>query len=46
MGSVEEFFVAFFSLLEMLKRGVVIALQKGLFDTISVWKNGSYKIAQ
>jgi len=46
MGSVEEFFVAFFSLLEMLKRGVVIALQKNLFDTISVWKNGSYKIAQ
>jgi len=46
IGSVEEFFVAFFSLLEMVKRGVVIALQKRLFDTISVWKNGSYKIVQ
>ncbi len=46
LDSAEEFLVAFFSLLDMVKRGVIIALQKRLFDTISVWKNGKYKIAQ
>jgi len=46
LDSTEEFLVAFFSLLDMVKRGIIIALQKRLFDTISVWKNGKYKIAQ
>lgn len=46
LDSIEEFLVAFFSLLDMVKRGIIIALQKRLFDTISVWKNGKYKIAQ
>ncbi len=46
LDSTEEFLVAFFSLLDMVKRGIIIVLQKRLFDTISVWKNGKYKIAQ
>jgi len=39
LDSIEEIIVSFFALLEMIKQHTVIAIQKRLFDTISVWKN-------
>jgi len=38
LDSVEEILVSFFTILEMVKRKSIIAIQKGLFDTISIWK--------
>lgn len=38
LDSVEEILVSFFTILEMVKRKTIIAIQKGLFDTISIWK--------
>ncbi len=39
LDSIEEVLVSFFTLLEMVKRNLVVAIQKKLFDSISVWKN-------
>ena len=39
LDSIEEIVVCFFALLEMIKQRMVIAVQKFLFDKISVWKN-------
>lgn len=39
LDSIEEILVSFFTLLEMIKQKMIIAVQKGLFDTISVWKH-------
>lgn len=39
LDTIEEVLVSFFTLLEMVKRSLVIAIQKKLFDSISVWKN-------
>ncbi len=38
LDSIEEVLVSFFTLLEMVKQRMIIAIQKSLFDTISVWK--------
>ncbi len=35
--SIEAALVAFFCLLELVKSGIAIAVQKGLFDSIEVW---------
>jgi len=39
LKSIEDILVSFFTLLEMIKRRVIFAVQKQLFDTISVWKS-------
>lgn len=39
LDTIEEILVSFFALLEMVKRRLVVAVQKRVFDTISVWKN-------
>jgi len=39
LETIEEVLVSFFTLLEMVKRRLVVAVQKKLFDAISVWKN-------
>jgi len=39
LETVEEKLVSFFTLLEMVKQKIVTAIQKKLFDKISVWKN-------
>lgn len=39
LDTIEEILVSFFTLLEMVKRRLVVAVQKRLFDPISVWKN-------
>lgn len=39
LDTIEEVLVSFFTLLEMVKRRLVVATQKKLFDSISVWKN-------
>lgn len=38
METIEEKLVSFFTLLEMVKQKIVTAIQKKLFDKISVWK--------
>jgi len=38
MVSIEEKLVSFFTLLEMVKQKIVTAIQKNLFEKISVWK--------
>jgi len=38
LDTIEEVLVSFFAVLEMIKRHLVVAVQKRLFDTISVWK--------
>jgi segregation and condensation protein A len=38
LDSLEEILVSFFTLLELAKQKIVFAVQKQLFDTISVWK--------
>jgi len=38
LDSIEEVLVSFFTLLELVKLRLVVAVQKRLFDTISVWK--------
>jgi segregation and condensation protein A len=35
--SIEAALVSFFCLLELVKTGIVIAVQKSLFDSIEVW---------
>lgn len=39
LETIGEIMVSFFSLLEMVRQKLVIAVQKKLFDKISVWKN-------
>jgi segregation and condensation protein A len=39
LDSIEEILVSFFALLELVKQRVIIAIQKRLFDSISVWQN-------
>jgi segregation and condensation protein A len=39
LDSIEEILVSFFALLELIKQRIIIAVQKRLFDSISVWKN-------
>ena len=39
LDSIEEILVSFFALLEMIKQHMVVAIQKRIFDSISVWKN-------
>lgn len=46
LDSIEEIIVSFFALLEMVKQHMVIAIQKKLFDTISVWKNNKVQQAE
>lgn len=38
LDSIEEVLVSFFTLLELVKLRLVVAIQKRLFDSISVWK--------
>jgi chromatin segregation and condensation protein Rec8/ScpA/Scc1 (kleisin family) len=38
LDTIEEVLISFFAILEMVKRHLVVAVQKRLFDTISVWK--------
>ena len=45
LDSIEELLVSFFTLLEMIKQSVLIAVQKRTFDTISVWKKEKGKLA-
>ncbi|MFC2155239.1 segregation and condensation protein A [Acidobacteriota bacterium] len=46
LDSIEEILVSFFTLLEMIKQRMVMAIQKSLFDSISVWKNGGETVVQ
>lgn len=46
LDTIEEILVSFFTLLEMIKQRMVMAIQKSLFDTISVWKNGGETVVQ
>lgn len=41
LDTIEEILVSFFTLLELVKLRLVVAVQKRLFDSISVWKNES-----
>ncbi len=45
LDSIEELLVSFFTLLEMIKQSVLIAVQKRTFDTISVWKKEKGEVA-
>ncbi len=45
LDSVEEILVSFFTVLEMVKQKSIIAIQKALFDTISIWKHEKGDIA-
>jgi segregation and condensation protein A len=38
LEDLEDVLVSFFTILEMMKRRVVMGVQKKLFDTISIWK--------
>ncbi len=38
LDSLEEMLKSFFALLEMVRKRLVVAIQKKIFDTISVWK--------
>lgn len=46
LDTIEELLVSFFTLLEMIKQDVLIAMQKRIFDTISVWKKKQGEPAQ
>ena len=46
LDSIEEILVSFFTLLEMIKQKILIAVQKKIFDTISVWKRDKEEAAQ
>lgn len=46
LDSVEEMIICFFALLEMIKKRMIIAVQKFLFDKISVWKNNREESVQ
>ena len=39
LDTMEDIVVSFFTVLEMMKRQVLIAVQKRLFDTIYLWRN-------
>ncbi len=38
LDSIEDILVSFFTILEMIKRRVIVGMQKRIFDTISLWK--------
>ena len=38
LGTIQEVLISFFAILEMVKQHFVIAVQKRIFDTISIWK--------
>jgi segregation and condensation protein A len=44
LDSIEEIVVSFFTLLEMIKRHMLIAVQEELFGTISIFRNDSGKL--
>jgi len=44
LDSIEEIVVSFFTLLEMIKRHLLVAVQEQLFGTISLFKNESGKL--
>jgi segregation and condensation protein A len=44
LDSIEETVVSFFTLLEMIKRHMLIAVQEQLFGTISIYKNTAGKL--
>jgi segregation and condensation protein A len=44
LDSIEEVVVSFFTLLEMIKRHMLIAVQEQLFGTISIFKNEAGKL--
>jgi segregation and condensation protein A len=44
LDSIEEILVSFFTLLEMIKRHLLIAVQEQLFGTISIYKNEAGKL--
>ena len=46
MNTAEEILVSFFTMLEMVKQKYIVAIQKAIFDTISVWKFDSGEIVQ
>lgn len=46
LDSMQDIVVSFFVILEMMKRQLVIAVQKRLFDTIYLWKNFETGVAQ
>jgi segregation and condensation protein A len=44
LDSIEELLVSFFTLLEMIKRHLLIAVQEQLFGTISIYRNDAGKL--
>jgi len=46
LDSIEEILVSFFTILELIKIKKIIAIQKKIFDTISVWKYNTGEIIQ
>jgi segregation and condensation protein A len=44
LDSIEEILVSFFTLLEMIKRHLLVAVQEQLFGTISIYKNETSKL--
>lgn len=46
LDSIEEILVSFFTILELVKIKKIIAIQKKIFDTISIWKYNSGEITQ
>ena len=38
LATIQEVLVSFFTILEMIKQRVILGVQKGLFETISLWK--------
>ncbi|MEI6614581.1 MAG: hypothetical protein WCL37_06770, partial [Chrysiogenales bacterium] len=45
LDSIEEILVSFFTLLEMVKRHLLIALQESLFGTISLYPSESAEMS-
>jgi segregation and condensation protein A len=46
LGSLERILVGFFALLELVRKRLVTAVQKRIFDTISVWGNSEGETEQ
>jgi segregation and condensation protein A len=46
LDTLEEIVVSFFTLLELIKRHLVVAVQKNLFDAISVWRMNPEEVLQ
>jgi chromatin segregation and condensation protein Rec8/ScpA/Scc1 (kleisin family) len=44
LDSIEEILVSFFTLLEMIKRHLLVAVQEQLFGTISLYPNQAGKL--